>query len=177
MHIDKGSHLIKKRGLDLYLAEELDLDEKGSTCTYLTGANGLGKTSFIEQVVIPALKKQYIPYIYIGQDFRTQLYTIRANLAVTTKHQVGHSIPQLLSQWVDQHRHARVLIADEFDKYLDYVADLFSLSRSFIHHYILVSHHNKPIGPGKLFTYRSLVFRRAGTDKAVLKVAVEEATI
>ncbi len=174
MRIAKGSHLIKKRGLDLHLSQELIFDEKSFTCTYLTGANGLGKTSFIEKIVVPTLKQQQIPFIYIGQDFRIQLYTLRAALAVTTKKKVGQSISELLSQWVDQHRHARVLIADEFDKYTNYMTDLFSLSCAFIHHYILVSHHDNPVGPGASFTSRSLVFRRAATVDTVLKVTVEE---
>jgi hypothetical protein len=81
MEIKKGTYRLEKRGLNFSLDDDLDFKDRNN-CFYFRGGNGFGKTSFLEKIIIPALKTDNVQYIYIGQDIRTQLYTLRALLAV-----------------------------------------------------------------------------------------------
>ena len=173
MRIAKGIYPLKKRRLSLSLRRSLELDETPA-CIYLAGANGLGKTSFIEKVLITALKAQQVPFLYLGQDFRTQLYTLKAVLAITAKKGVPRTVTNILTRWVGQNRHARVFILDEFDKYPVYTEQLFNISRDFIRTYVMVSHADHPPRPGAAFQERRLHFRERTHSGPLVQVTVEE---
>lgn len=173
MRILEGVYPLKNRRLSLTLSHNLEFGDI-PTWLHLAGANGLGKTSFIEMILIPALKDQKIPFLYLGQDFRTQLYTLKALLAVSGKEGVRDNIPGLLSQWVIQNQHARVFILDEFDKYADHTQHIFKISRDFIRTYVTVSHLNKPMQPGGPFITRTLEFRELSGEGPILQVGIEE---
>jgi len=175
MRILEGTYPLKDRRLSLTVSQNLEFGET-PTWLHLTGVNGLGKTSFIEKILIPALKDQKVPFLYLGQDFRTQLYTLKALLAVSGKDGVRNNIPGLLSQWVHQNHHARVFILDEFDKYPDHTRHIFKISRDFIRTYVAVSHLDKPMQPGAPFDARTLEFREISGEGPLLQVGIEEST-
>ncbi len=81
MQIKRGTYRLEKRGLNFTLADDLDFKNRDN-CFYFRGGNGFGKTSFLEKIIIPALKENNVSYIYIGQDIRTQMYTLKAMLSV-----------------------------------------------------------------------------------------------
>lgn len=139
MMIPKNSYSLQDRNLTFDVVDDFDFNSK-STCYYLRGGNGFGKTSFLEKIVIPALKAANRQYLYIGQDIRTQLYTLKALLSMQ-----GHRISEtneyeLLKIWVHQGQTARTFILDEFDKYFPDYNFIFDWSRSFIQNYIIVTH-------------------------------------
>jgi hypothetical protein len=175
MRLLKGDYPLKARRLNLTLAQNLELGP-GPAWLRLTGDNGLGKTSFIEMVLIPALTRQQIPFLYFGQDFRTQLYTLKTALAVSFNTRVPHDMTQLLTFWIGHHRQARVLILDEFDKYPAHTQHLYRLSREFIRSYVTVSHGDPPLGPGNAFAQRILQFQPSPAEGALLRVKLEEAS-
>ena len=148
MIVPKNSYRLQDRNLNFEVADDFDFNNS-STCYYLRGGNGFGKTSFLEKIVIPALKVANRQYLYIGQDIRTQLYTLRALLSMQ-----GHKISdtdeyELLKIWVHQGQTARTFILDEFDKYFPDYHFIFDWSRSFIQNYIIVTHqHLQPARTG-----------------------------
>ena len=148
MRVPKGSYRLQDRNLNFDVVDDFDFNRSNS-CYYLRGGNGFGKTSFLEKIVIPALKAAGHQYLYIGQDIRTQLYTLRALLSLQ-----GHKISEtneyeLLKIWVHQGQTARTFILDEFDKYFPDYHFIFNWSRSFIQNYIIVTHqHLQPIHAG-----------------------------
>jgi len=173
MRILKGSHTLRERRLKLTLSRDLELGER-PVWLQLAGANGLGKTTFIEKILIPGLKGRKIPFLYLGQDFRTQVYTLKALLAVELKDRVADDMPGLLTQWVTHHRQAKVLILDEFDKYPAHAQHIFKISRDFIRTYVTVSHAEQPVSPGAPFDKRVLLFRPAAREGGLLRVGIEE---
>jgi len=139
MEIKRGTYPLARRGLNFRLAD--DLNFKNSACRfYLRGGNGFGKTSFLEKIIIPALKEDKVPYIYIGQDIRTQLYTLRALLSVQGIKVSDNDEVELLKLWIKKSRSATVFILDEFDKYFPDYGFIFDWSNAFIRTYIIVTH-------------------------------------
>ena len=139
MMIAKKTYKLQNRKLNFDVVDDLDFNTR-NTCYYFRGGNGFGKTSFLEKMVVPALRNADCHYLYIGQDIRTQLYTLRAFLSIQ-----GHKVSEtddyeLLKRWVHQGRSARIFILDEFDKYFPDFGFIFDWSMSFIHSYIIVTH-------------------------------------
>ena len=95
LKIDSGIYTLSDRGLQLDIEETLDLS--GQRCRYvLVGDNGTGKTSFLEKILIPALDSHRVEFLYIGQDIRYQLYTLRALLATMGLTVIGADERELL---------------------------------------------------------------------------------
>ena len=139
MIIPKNKYQLQNRNLLFDVVDELDFNSS-SACYYFRGGNGFGKTSFLEKVIIPALKAAKRHYLYIGQDIRTQLYTLRALLSIQ-----GHKVSEtdeyeLLRLWVHQGQSACIFILDEFDKYFPDYSFIFDWTESFIQNYIIVTH-------------------------------------
>ena len=148
MHIHKGKYRLEDRCLHFDLVDDLDFANNGS-CFYFRGDNGFGKTSFLEKIMIPALGAAKVHYLYIGQDIRTQLYTLRALLSVQG-YKVSHTDElELLKLWIRHGRSARVFILDEFDKYFPDYEFIFNWSESFIRTYIIVTHRSDH-APGEM---------------------------
>jgi hypothetical protein len=121
------------------MADDLNFSNSGR-CFYFRGGNGFGKTSFLEKIIIPALKADNLPYLYIGQDIRTQLYTLRALLSIQGLKISDTDEVELLRLWIKQGQSASVLILDEFDKYFPDYGFIFDWSDAFIRTYIIVTH-------------------------------------
>jgi recombinational DNA repair ATPase RecF len=139
MEIHRGKYRITDRNLNFDMVDDLNFDNSGG-CFYLRGGNGFGKTSFLEKIVIPALKAASLPCLYIGQDIRTQFYTLRALLSIQGVKVSGTDELELLRLWIDQSQSARVLILDEFDKYFPDYGFIFDWCSAFIQTYIMVTH-------------------------------------
>jgi len=139
MEIGRGKYRLDGRNLNFEVVDDLDFNSSGS-CFYFRGDNGFGKTSFLEKIIIPAFEAHNLPYLYIGQDIRTQLYTLRALLSIQGLNVSDTDELKLLRLWIDQSQSAGVLMLDEFDKYFPDYGFIFDWSRAFIRTYIIVTH-------------------------------------
>ena len=139
MQIPKGKYRIDERNLNFDIIADLDFNNSGSRF-YFRGGNGFGKTSFLEKIIIPALRSDNIPYLYIGQDIRTQLYTLRALLSIQGVKISDADEVEILRLWINQGQSARVFILDEFDKYFPDYGFIYDWSAAFIRTYIIVTH-------------------------------------
>ena len=139
MEIQKGKYRIENRNLKFEMVENLNFHDSGG-CYFVRGDNGLGKTSFLEKIIIPALEADKLSYLYIGQDIRTQLYTLRALLSTKGIKVADSDEVELLRLWIEHSQSASVLILDEFDKYFPDYSFIFDWSDEFIQTYIIVTH-------------------------------------
>ncbi len=142
MNIDKGTFRLENRNLKFDIDDDLNFNTSGG-CFYFRGDNGFGKTSFLEKIVIPSLKTERLSYLYIGQDIRTQFYTLRALLSTKGLKVSDTDEIELLKLWFRQSQTASVLILDEFDKYFPDYGFIFDWSEAFIRTYIIVTHLDK----------------------------------
>ena len=65
MEIHRGKYRLTDRNLNFDMVDGLNFNTSGG-CFYLRGGNGFGKTSFLEKIVIPALKAVKLSYLYIA---------------------------------------------------------------------------------------------------------------
>ena len=107
----------------------------------LSGENGTGKTTFLENIFLPILMKDNINYIYIGQDFNLQYHTIRTSLSIIHKKIIKNDLKILLKDWFNLLLDNTILMMDEFDKYFENPNEIFELTSNHISSYILVSHN------------------------------------
>ena len=176
MEINGGVYKLKDRKLVLEIEDGFDLS--GHYCRYiLSGENGLGKTTFLEKILIPALDKQRVDFLYIGQDIRNQLYTLRALLAAMGLSVMSADERELLRVWIANSATARVLIMDEFDKYFSDCEFIFQWTRRFIQYCFVVTHHDQqlsgmdPNTAGRICRVR---FEHAGQDGGLKRVRVRQ---
>ncbi len=139
MIIPAGKYPVPERRLAFDLRHGLAVSE-APACYLVTGANGYGKTTFLEKVVIAALQKEGLPFFYLGQDIRTQLYTLRALLSVRGAAVSGVDDARLIEMWIGQSGPADVFLLDEYDKYLPDLGFIFRCCDAFIRTYFIVSH-------------------------------------
>ena len=139
MEIRRGKYRIENRNLIFDIVDDLNFNRSGS-CYYFRGGNGFGKTSFLEKIIIPALKTANLSYLYIGQDIRTQFYTLRALLSTKGVKVADVNEVELLRLWIRHNQSASFLILDEFDKYFPDYGFIFDWSDAFIQTYIIVTH-------------------------------------
>lgn len=115
LELDAGTHHAAQAGLRFVLEEPLALPP--GCCLRLTGENGAGKTTFLEHVLIPKLRKEH-SLLYLAQDMELQRNTMRATLAL-----LGQTAPAGLAgmalAWIDASGCREVVILDEFDKHLN----------------------------------------------------------
>jgi len=139
MEIHKGKYRLENRSLNFDIVDDLNFNNSGG-CFYFRGGNGFGKTSFLEKIIIPALKTDNTSYLYIGQDIRTQFYTLRALLSIQGFKVSDTDEVELLRLWIHHNQSASVLIMDEFDKYFPDYGFIFDWSDAFIRTYIIITH-------------------------------------
>ena len=179
MIIDEGVYTLADRKLVLDLTDGFDL--AGETCRYiLTGENGVGKTSFLEMILIPALQRQHVDFLYIGQDIRNQLYTLRALLATMGLSVISADERELLRTWIVNSPGVSVLIMDEFDKYFSDDDFIFQWTKGVIQSSFVVSHHEQPnrrIEPHAADRICRMRFERAGQDGAMRRVQIHQESL
>jgi hypothetical protein len=173
MIIPDGEYVFPDRALKFDLAGTLDVSGE-RTCYMVTGGNGYGKTTFIEKVVIAAMQQEGLRFLYLGQDIRTQLYTLRALLSVQGVRVSGVDDTRLLEMWIDQSRSAGVFLLDEYDKYLPDFSFIFGRCDAFIRTYFIVSHrdpeHIRP-DPAR-YRLRRLRFELASLDDVLKNIRI-----
>ena len=176
MKIDGGTFSLPDRNLVLDIQDGFDLS--GPSCRYvLTGDNGSGKTSFLEKILIPALDRHRVDFLYIGQDIRNQLYTLRALLATMGLTVIGSDERELLRVWANHSPTARVLVMDEFDKYFSDCEFMFQWTKDLIHFSFVVTHHDHwsdrhdSQSAGRICRVR---FEQIGQQGELKKVAVRQ---
>ncbi len=138
MEIPRGTYRLEDRNLNFDIVDALDVNS--SDCFYFRGDNGFGKTSFLEKIIIPALQNDNRAYLYIGQDIRTQFYTLKALLSTQGFKVADMDEVELLKLWFRHSQSASVLILDEFDKYFPDYGFIFDWSQAFIRTYFIVTH-------------------------------------
>ena len=138
MKILKGKYSLESRNLNFDVVDDLNFNNRN--CFFFRGGNGFGKTSFVEKIIIPALRANKLPYLYVGQDIRTQIYTLRALLSIQGLKIADKNEIELLRLWIRHGQQASVFILDEVDKYFPDYNFFFDWSKAFIHTYIIITH-------------------------------------
>lgn len=137
--IIKGDHHLPTHGLTYRL--DVDLRFQGERTAYLLrGENGAGKSSFIKHFLLPGLRQQSTPFLYVGQDLAMQVYPMRAVLGVLDLPRSGPSPQETVLSWLETGSAANVLILDEYDKYVAEIAPAIERTEPFIKTLIMVSH-------------------------------------
>jgi len=175
MQIKKGKYRLEDRGLNFTVCNDLDFENRGN-CFYFRGGNGFGKTSFLEKIIIPRLKNDNIHYIYIGQDIRIQLYTLRALLSIQGINVPNNDEIELLRLWLNNSKSATVFIMDEFDKYFPDYGFIFDWSDSFIRTYIIVTHlsYSRPDAVAEKYRICNVRFELINFDGRFKHVRVKQ---
>ena len=175
MAIDSGVYHLTDRNLVLEIEDRFDLT--GQIHYVLTGENGVGKTSFLEKILIPALEESRLDFLYIGQDIRNQLYTLRALLAAMGLSVIDADERELLRVWIANSPTARVLVMDEFDKYFSDYDFIFNWTKDAIHTAFVVSHRQGPgsrIDPSGQWQICRVQFTHAGQQDSLKKVRIRQ---
>jgi hypothetical protein len=111
------------------------------TLVLLSGNNGVGKTLFLERLLIPHLHHQGLRTFHLAQDLTLQRHALAASLAAQ-----GHAAPsnldELIRAWCTP-TPADVLILDEADRHLTAPTLAHLLAQSW-HAAFVVSHGNPP---------------------------------
>jgi KaiC/GvpD/RAD55 family RecA-like ATPase len=169
LELAAGTYAVPHAGLNYVLASDLRLPA-GSRLR-LRGENGAGKTTFLEHVLIPALRRRH-RILYLSQDTELQRNTIRATLAL-----MGRTAPRgladMVAAWIEAADCRDVIILDEFDKYLN-DAQVQTLGLHRFSWAVQVSHLERA-GERHEFAHEfNLHFRREGAGKPGVFLEAEQ---
>lgn len=163
-----GGHPAPKAGLQFVLAAPLCLP-RGS-CLFLHGDNGVGKTTFLEEVFIPKIRTAHT-LLYLAQDMELQQNTMRATLGLLGR-EAPQGLPELAAAWMEAGGCREVVILDEFDKYLT-EAQLQALGLCSFSWVVQVSHLERPGARPGLANGFELSFVRPDAAKPEVRLDVE----
>lgn len=165
LELSAGTYRTPHAGLNFVLQEPLELPP--GSCLYLSGENGAGKSTFLEHVLIPALRKKH-SLLYLAQDMELQQNTIRTTLAL-----LGHEVPadlgDMAASWVRTSGCRDVIVLDEFDKYVR-PEQLDAMNLPDFNHVVQVSHLDRRERCADLPHGFEMIFRRSGETDVNLKV-------
>jgi ABC-type cobalamin/Fe3+-siderophores transport system ATPase subunit len=150
--IEAGRHEVRARDLVFRLDSEIRLTTK--SIYYLTGENGAGKTTFLEQVCVPKLKRAGARYIFLGSDFPIQVLTMRTWVAIRKVLQPKLRVRADRSTNRNQHfinelirvsGRCDILVADEIFRYVtaDYISTI--LQENSAASALIVSHDRRSV--------------------------------
>ena len=114
LEFSAGIHTCPRTGLRFHLHAPLALPP--SSHLILAGTNGVGKTTFLERILIPTLRPKHA-MVYLAQDMDLQRTTMAVTLALLHL-DVPNALPQLALAWIQASKCQDIFIMDEFDKYL-----------------------------------------------------------
>jgi hypothetical protein len=143
IHLDKKEYYIEGRNLTFDLQCPIDLELENCTY-YIIGENGIGKTTFIEKILIPELKNKSISFAYLGQDNEIQIQTIQSSIAIVKGEIVKKDFKGIYDAWLSRMSTIRVLVNDEFDKYLSEKNWVVNRTIGFVKAYFIISHLGFP---------------------------------
>lgn len=135
LDLPAGIHTAPKAGLRFHLAASLSLPE--GSLLLLCGENGAGKSTFLENVLIPAVRSRHC-ILYLAQDMDLQRNTMAATLALMNV-TVPCDLQSLALAWIRAGSCKDVIILDEFDKYRDTSCPKI-LDLSGFRHVVMVTH-------------------------------------
>lgn len=115
LELPAGTHVAIQAGLRFHLDAPLALPPR--SWLILEGENGAGKTTFLEHVLIPALRASH-RVLYLAQDMDLERTAMAATLALLG-HDVPSALPDLAQAWIETSTCRDTIILDEFDKYLN----------------------------------------------------------
>ncbi len=139
--IVSGSYESDKAGISYQLSK--DLNPMSDNHIWLVGGqNGVGKTLFIEEILIPSLKNDAVSFFFVGQDFEVQSLTLRASIAVLGLSKAKKGDFDLIMQTATQLPNESLFIFDEFDKRCSSDNFLQLLMHENSKHAMCVSHHD-----------------------------------
>ncbi|MDP8220751.1 MAG: hypothetical protein P9X26_05365 [Candidatus Stygibacter frigidus] len=96
LNIPAGNLKLKNRPFIFELDSPITITEdSGTHLLLITGDNGSGKTTFLEQIIIPQLKQNKIFFSFKGQDNHIQNIIDRSLEAIFS---ISHSGKELISQ-------------------------------------------------------------------------------
>jgi hypothetical protein len=173
MKIKQGRYPAKARGLEFELSTDLALFN-APVSFLLQGPNGIGKTTFLEAVLLPAFDDAGVPYLYLGQDLRLQLFTLKALMAVKGSRQADGDMRAVIKHWIEQSPAARILLMDEFDKYFEDYRFIFRWCRSAVQAFFIVSHRpfTQALAPDDALAARVLSFEKGKAAVPLQQVQV-----
>jgi len=129
----KGRYYFKERDITYNVDSDIVLNLENSLYT-ISGNNGIGKTAFLELLLLPLLKRNKLDFAYLEQNKNNQLYTIESSLAFCKKLDRSKDI---YINWLEVLDYPKIIVADEFDKYSSSFTKILSTKISCI---FLVSH-------------------------------------
>ena len=138
LELPAGTHVAAQAGLRFHLDAHLALPPK--SWLTLEGENGAGKSTFLEQVLIPGIRASH-SILYLAQDMELERTTMAATLALLG-HDAPTAIPDLAQAWIEASACRDTIILDEFDKYLD-PARMAALNLDAFSWVVAISHLNR----------------------------------
>jgi hypothetical protein len=170
-----GSGIVPRvcRGITYLLEEPIRLSP--GRIVYLCGRNGIGKSTFVEQVLIPALAARAVPCCYLAQNILEQSYVMQAALAFRAATAAPQGEGDTVRRWLAQAAAlSRTLVADEFDKLMPDPRQFFRKVAQRFQSCFLVTHHldaaHQQAGRSVFQTGERLLLERAGDPgRIVLK--------
>lgn len=165
LELPAGTYPAPQAGLNFVLGEPMRLPQ--GSCLRLSGENGAGKTTFLEHVLIPALRGRH-RLLYLAQDMELQKNAMRTTLAL-----LGHEVPaglaDMVAAWVETGGCREVIILDEFDKYAS-PEQMEALNLPGFDWVVQVSHLDRPDLCARFAHGFVLAFDRPGGADVNLKV-------
>jgi len=131
--LTKGRYYFKERDITYNVENDIILELENSLYI-ISGNNGIGKTAFLEFLLLPLLKRNKLNFAYLEQNKNNQLYTIESSLAFCNKLDRSKDI---YLNWLEVLDYPKIIVADEFDKYSSSFTKILSTNISCI---FLVSH-------------------------------------
>ena len=173
MKIKQGRYPAKARGLEFELCADLALFRSPASFL-LQGPNGIGKTTFLETVLLPAFDDAGVPYLYLGQDLRLQLFTLKALMAIKGSRQADGDMRAVIKHWIKQSPAARVLLMDEFDKYFEDYRFIFRWCGIAVQAFFIVSHRplTQALAPEDAVATSVLSFKKGKANVPLQQVQV-----
>lgn len=140
--IEAGVHTSTKSGISYKVLEEIK-PRQIRHIWFVEGENGVGKTSFLEGVLIDNIKMHGTPFLFIGQDFHVQSIALRSSIAVLDFTGSKKSDYSLVEQVLGKIASKSILIFDEFDKRCTQDEFMSLICSEKASNVFLVSHRNK----------------------------------
>jgi len=139
--ISVGNYSSNKTGIDYSIAQSIK-PLSNHHIWFIEGENGVGKTSFIEDVLIEYFKENTFPYFLIGQDFYIQSIALKSSLAVISSSDCQYNDINLVMHVARGIKAGSIAILDEFDKRCTKENLIKLLQHENFSHAFIVSHNN-----------------------------------
>jgi len=174
--LEKGRIRVHRPDITYEIAQDMDFAGQPRVM-YFQGRNGVGKTTFIEQVLIPAIRTRQIPFHYLSQELADQLYVVQAVLSHRPQPEADPEPDGLIPRWLRAGGPVPCLIADEYDKHAGCIADFYDRIAKPHPFCVLVTHnldeaHQR--AARRLFPHADAVSFTRGADRLAVALGVAD---